>query len=81
MEGEEEGPDYEGFCRQIVKTMSDSLEQRTFRTVSLYQVSTTKPAKGRVSHSSHVISRRRSGTWCPSSPSPWWTATPTSSSS
>ena len=49
-EGEEEGPDYEGFCRQIVKTMSDSLEQRTFRTVSLYQVSTTEPAIGRVSH-------------------------------
>ena len=42
-EGEgEEGPDYEGFCRQIVKTMSDSLEQRQFRTVSLYQVSVSE---------------------------------------
>ena len=49
-EEEEEGPDYEGFCRQIVKTMSDSLEQRQFRTVSLYQVSITEPARGRVSH-------------------------------
>ena len=29
----------------------------------------------------HDMLRRRSGTWCPSSPSPWWTATPTSSSS